>query len=79
MVSVRDHGPGIPAAEQQRIFERFHRMDQHHVQAGTGLGLYISRRLALAMHGDLTVDSAPGRGATFSLHLPAEVHLVAVG
>ena len=78
-VRVRDHGPGIPAAEQERIFERFHRMDQHHVQAGTGLGLYISRRLALSMHGDLTVDSAPGRGATFSLQLPAEVHLVAVG
>jgi len=78
-ISVRDHGPGIPAAEHDKIFDRFHRMDQHHVQAGTGLGLYISRRLAAAMGGELTLDSSPGEGAMFSLHLPGEVHLVAVG
>lgn len=78
-ISVRDHGPGIPASEQEKIFDRFHRMDQHHVQAGTGLGLYISRRLAAAMGGELSLESAPGEGSTFLLHLPGEVHLVAVG
>ena len=77
-ISVTDQGPGIPSSEHERIFERFHRVDHHHVQAGTGLGLYISRQLAVAMGGSLTVTSEPGRGSTFKLTLPAQLHLVAV-
>jgi signal transduction histidine kinase len=77
-VSVIDDGPGIPAAHLERIFDRFERLDHNHVQAGTGLGLYISRQLARAMNGSVTVASEPGRGSTFTLRLPAEVHLVAV-
>lgn len=79
-VSIRvvDEGPGIPAAHLERIFDRFERLDHNHVQAGTGLGLYISRQLAKAMNGTLTVASEPGRGSTFTLELPAEVHLIAV-
>jgi signal transduction histidine kinase len=74
---VSDRGPGIPESEFERVFERFHRLDHQTVQAGTGLGLYISRQLATAMGGTLTVSSNGGKGASFSLNLPAEVHLVA--
>jgi PAS domain S-box-containing protein len=78
MIRVSDDGPGIPREHLDRIFDRFERLDHHHVQAGTGLGLYIARQLARAMGGQLTVDSNVGEGATFTLDLPAELHLVAV-
>jgi len=77
-VTVTDGGPGIPVEYQARIFERFERFNHDHVQGGTGLGLYISRQLALSMGGELWVSSVPGRGATFGLRLPAEVRLAAV-
>ena len=67
-VSVSDEGPGIAAADQQRIFERFERA--HPKEGGTGLGLAIARRLARSMGGDVTLDSAPGEGARFTLTLP---------
>jgi len=70
MVSVRDHGPGIPEHAQSRVFERFERLDTNEQQAGTGLGLYIARQLAENMGAKLTLHSQPGEGATFSLHLP---------
>ena len=68
-VTVSDDGPGIDPADQQRIFERFERGDQ--ASAGTGLGLAISRRLARSMGGDVSLESAPGEGARFTLTLPA--------
>jgi signal transduction histidine kinase len=68
-VSVCDEGPGVAAADQQRIFERFERA--HPKESGTGLGLAISRRLARSMGGDVTLDSAPGEGARFTLTLPS--------
>lgn len=68
-VSVQDQGPGVAEADQQRIFERFERA--HAEAGGTGLGLAISRRLARSMGGDVTLDSAPGQGARFTLTLPA--------
>jgi signal transduction histidine kinase len=68
-VTVADEGPGVAAADQQRIFERFERA--HPKEGGTGLGLAISRRLARSMGGDVTLDSAPGQGARFTLTLPA--------
>ena len=67
-VSVSDEGPGIAEADQQRVFERFERA--HSKEEGTGLGLAISRRLARSMGGDVTLDSAPGEGARFTLTLP---------
>jgi signal transduction histidine kinase len=67
---VADQGKGIEKADQERIFGKFERVDQNE-PGGTGLGLYISRRLARAMGGDITVDSAPGMGARFVLTLPA--------
>jgi PAS domain S-box-containing protein len=71
-VSVVDDGPGIMAADQHRIFEKFYRAEpqQHHGPGGTGLGLYISRELVRRMDGRLDVSSAPGEGATFVLELP---------
>lgn len=68
-VTVADNGPGIAADDAQRIFERFERA--HPKEEGTGLGLAISRRLARSMGGDVTLDSAPGEGARFTLTLPA--------
>src|SRR5690606_30279436 len=69
-VDVTDTGPGIPASEQEEIFREFTRLEPDGT-AGAGLGLSISRRLARAMAGDVTVHSAPGRGSTFTLWLPA--------
>ncbi|MEH3159188.1 MAG: HAMP domain-containing sensor histidine kinase [Sphingomonas taxi] len=66
---VADQGKGIAAEDQARIFEKFERVDPTEA-GGNGLGLYIARRLARAMGGDLTVESAPGEGARFTLSLP---------
>jgi signal transduction histidine kinase len=68
-VKISDEGPGIAAGDEQRIFERFERA--HSKEGGTGLGLAISRRLARSMGGDVTLDSAPGEGARFTLTLPS--------
>ena len=68
-VAISDEGPGIAAGDEQRIFERFERA--HTKEGGTGLGLAISRRLARSMGGDVTLDSAPGEGARFTLTLPS--------
>jgi signal transduction histidine kinase len=68
-VSVCDEGPGIAEVDRERIFERFERA--HEKEGGTGLGLAISRRLARSLGGDVTLDSAPGEGARFTLTLPA--------
>jgi signal transduction histidine kinase len=66
---VADQGKGISSEDQARIFEKFERVDQTE-PGGTGLGLYIARRLARAMGGDIAVDSAPGQGARFTFTLP---------
>lgn len=69
-VIVADQGQGIAIEDQDRIFEKFVRVDPA-APGGTGLGLYIARRLARAMGGDIAVDSAPGQGARFLLTLKA--------
>ena len=66
-VSVADTGPGISAAEQERIFRPFWSRDG----AGTGLGLAIARELAIALGGRIELESEPGLGSTFGLVLPA--------
>jgi signal transduction histidine kinase len=68
-VVVADQGKGIALADQTRIFDKFERLDPSE-PGGTGLGLYISRRLARAMGGDINIDSAPGQGSRFVLTLP---------
>lgn len=71
-VIVADQGPGLSDEQQGRLFEKFERLGRSDA-AGSGLGLYISRRLARAMGGDLTVESAPGQGARFILDVPADL------
>jgi signal transduction histidine kinase len=70
--AVRDTGIGIEPAHLDALFARFYQVDTTCTRrhGGTGLGLSISRALALAMHGDLAVESTPGRGSTFFLRLP---------
>ena len=70
MVTIADQGQGIDPEQQAVVFEKFERLGRTD-SGGSGLGLYIARRLARAMGGDLTVDSAPGQGARFTLSLPA--------
>ncbi len=71
LVSVEDRGPGIPRDQQELIFEKFGRAHVGLGKPGTGLGLFIARSIAEAHGGRLTVRSAPGQGATFTLDLPA--------
>jgi PAS domain S-box-containing protein len=73
IVSVRDEGEGIPLSEQDRVFDRFHRVESGLTRktGGTGLGLYIAKRLVEAMGGRLWLVSSPGHGSTFSFSLPA--------
>jgi signal transduction histidine kinase len=74
-IAVTDRGPGIPPAEADRLFERYYRTEQERVgdDDGSGLGLYIVRRIAELHGGEATVQSSPGRGATFRIRLPAGV------
>lgn len=69
-VDVADDGPGIPAEQQRAIFHKFGRGRESR-RAGTGLGLYITRGLARAHGGDVTVDTSRGQGATFTVTLPS--------
>lgn len=68
-ITVADQGEGLDTAEQGRVFAKFERLGRQG-DGGSGLGLYISRRLAEAMGGSLTVESAKGQGARFTLELP---------
>lgn len=70
---VADQGPGLSAEQSAVVFEKFERLGRSD-EGGSGLGLYISRRLARAMSGDLTVESAPGQGARFILTVPYDRH-----
>jgi len=73
-VEVRDNGPGIPPAEQQRIFEAFYRLHESGKKTeGTGLGLAITHRLVELHGGELTLDSEVGKGSCFYFSLPVAV------
>lgn len=71
-VEVADEGPGVPESEQDRIFEKFYRLDPDMKGGvrGTGLGLYISRELVERMGGRIGIESGPGGGSTFWFELP---------
>jgi len=71
LVSVRDRGPGIKAVDQQLIFEKFGRVAGGEAKPGSGLGLFIARSIAETHGGTVAVSSAPGRGSTFTVKLPA--------
>ncbi|WP_305823693.1 hybrid sensor histidine kinase/response regulator [Massilia brevitalea] len=72
-IDVADKGKGISPDDVERIFQPFERGARNGEPKGLGLGLYISRQLAVAHGGELTVASTPGQGSTFSLALPCNV------
>ncbi len=80
-LSVRDNGPGIPADQVERVFERFYQVEPMALQwPGVGIGLALSRQLVELHHGSIAVDSTPGEGSCFTItllrgrdHFPAEI------
>jgi two-component system, OmpR family, sensor histidine kinase SenX3 len=74
-ISISDTGPGIPGAEQDRVFERFYR-GEGTVDEGSGLGLAIARAAAEALGGEVELESAVGRGTAVRFRLPQGVSLV---
>jgi two-component system, OmpR family, sensor histidine kinase KdpD len=71
LIRVTNSGSFIPESEQQRIFERFYRGEQaRQFTTGSGLGLYVARKIALAHGGDLVLEVEPGEAVTFCLSLP---------
>ena len=80
-LSVRDSGPGIPPDAQERIFERFSRLESSGDTEGTGLGLSIVSAIAEAHGGSVLLSGAPDEGSTFTIRIPlvAEPQLVAAG
>ncbi len=81
LFEVSDTGCGIAPAELNRVFEDFYQVRRPSVakEMGTGLGLPVSRRLAHALGGDITVSSEPGVGSTFTLRLPKSTSVPSVG
>jgi len=73
-IAVRDTGIGIPPAEQERIFERFYKVDRARASTGTGLGLAIVKHTVRAHGGRVEVESSPGTGTSFRLFIPFEPH-----
>ena len=71
IITVTDQGRGIEPAHLPRVFERFYRTDKARSRAmgGTGLGLSIVKHVAEAQGGRVSVDSTPGQGSTFRIHL----------
>ena len=73
VVTVKDEGPGMDEATRRRIFEKFYQGDTAHASEGNGLGLSLVKRIVDLCQGSVEVDSAPGRGSTFTVRLPAEI------
>jgi signal transduction histidine kinase len=69
-ITVRDQGVGIPLQDQQRIFDRYARVSESKYVAGLGMGLWVVRRIAGALGGNVSVQSAPGEGSAFTVELP---------
>jgi signal transduction histidine kinase len=69
---IKDEGPGIPASEASRVFDRFYRLDEARTReaGGAGLGLAIAKWSVEAHGGQILVDSSAERGAGFAIHLP---------
>jgi PAS domain S-box-containing protein len=69
-LTVRDEGPGVPPEDQERIFGQFERSNQAEGLPGMGLGLWLVRRIVAAHGGTISLESRPGRGASFTIVLP---------
>ena len=71
--TVSDTGPGIAPKEQSRIFTKFYQVDSSHKEEGNGLGLALVKRIVTSSGGNISVESEPGAGATFTVELPLSV------
>jgi signal transduction histidine kinase len=71
IVTFSDLGPGIPSEHLPFLFERFYRVSTHSTKRGTGLGLFICKQIIAAHHGQISVNTTPGRGSAFLIELPA--------
>jgi two-component system, sensor histidine kinase ChiS len=71
-LKVSDNGPGIPEKDHQKVFERFYRLKSSESVKGTGIGLSMVKELAELMKGNVTLESAEGKGATFTVSFPLE-------
>ena len=71
--TITDTGPGIAPGEQQKIFTKFYQVDNSHQKEGNGLGLALVKRIVTSSGGTISVESAPGAGATFIVELPLSV------
>jgi signal transduction histidine kinase len=69
-LSIVDNGVGIAAADQERIFERFVKLDKDAANIRFGIGLWVTREVVHALGGEISVSSQPGRGSTFVIKLP---------
>lgn len=69
-VRVTDHGEGMDAQTQARVFEKFYQGDTAHATEGNGLGLALAKRIVDLCGGKITVSSAPGEGTAFAVYLP---------
>jgi two-component system phosphate regulon sensor histidine kinase PhoR len=80
-IAVTDNGAGIPRAEHRRIFDKFYRIDDRlsRTRDGSGLGLSIVKHIVRAHHGRVVVESAAGRGSTFSILMDASPRVVPHG
>ena len=72
ILSVRDHGPGIPLEEQGELFRRYRRGSAAAGLGGLGLGLHVVREIVEAQGGKVRVDARPGKGSTFTVELPLD-------
>jgi signal transduction histidine kinase len=70
IVTFSDQGPGIPSEHLPFLFERFYRVSGHPNKRGTGLGLFICKQIVQAHHGQISVNTAPGKGTSFIVELP---------
>jgi signal transduction histidine kinase len=70
IIEVRDHGPGVPVGDLERIFERFERAAALGNEGGLGLGLYVSREIVHAHGGSIAGRTLPEGGACFTIRLP---------
>jgi PAS domain S-box-containing protein len=75
IISVTDHGIGIPLEEQSRVFDRFYRVDNRlrRETQGFGLGLFLAKMIVEAQHGQIWVESRPNNGSRFSFSLPLAI------
>ena len=78
-ITVRDHGIGIPAGQEGRIFERFFQAHRNSHRSGLGLGLYLSHQIIGEHGGRLVAESAIGGGSRFTVEIPVASPVLAEG